>query len=61
MELDKDRRYYFARYCWVHQYKLAPSGLTWAEVFERNEGVKLHAYARERMKAKEVITQPLSV
>lgn len=53
MRLDKDRRYYFARHCWVRQYEPAPCGLTWAEVFERNEGVKLHHYARERMKAKE--------
>ena len=42
----KDRRYHFARFCWIRRHKIAPSGLTWGEVFGKNEGISLHKYAR---------------
>jgi hypothetical protein len=50
----KDRRYHFARFCWVNRHRKAPkSQLTWGQVFERNEGIKLHSYARSKMKEKQ--------
>ena len=48
----KDRRYHFARFCWIRRHKIAPSGLTWGEVFGKNEGISLHKYARSKMKEK---------
>ena len=52
-EWSTQRKLWFARFCWVNRYRKAPSGITWAERFEKNEGVNLYEYARERMKAKE--------
>jgi hypothetical protein len=50
---DKDRRYHFARFCWVRRDKIAPkSNITWGQLFERNEGVSLHQYANSKMKEK---------
>lgn len=48
-EWDKQRRYHFARFCWVNQYKSIQcrDGVwrTWREIFERNEGITLMRYA----------------
>jgi hypothetical protein len=53
-EWARDRRYHFARFCWIHRNKIAPkSQLTWGHVFERNEGISLHEYARLKMKEKQ--------
>ena len=49
----KDRRYHFARFCWINRHRKAPkSNITWGQVFERNEGVNLHHYANLKMKEK---------
>ena len=48
------RQYHFARFCGVNRHRKAPkSQLTWGQVFERNEGIKLHSYARSKMKEKQ--------
>ena len=52
-EWARDRRYHFARFCWVYKNKIAPkSKLNWGQVFERNEGISLHQYANSKMKEK---------
>ena len=51
-EWARDRRYHVARLCWIRRHKIAPCGLTWGKVFERNEGVNLHHYANLKMKEK---------
>lgn len=63
-ELEKkwaeDRRYHFARYCWVHQKKSIQcrdgQWLTWPQIFLRNEGISLWAYANMRKKKKTIDT-----
>jgi hypothetical protein len=50
------RRLHFARYCWLNQYKtlnVRGEVLTWAQIFEKREGIPLHKYARERMDERE--------
>ena len=39
--LQSMRRFYFAQYCGERAYQKAPSGLTWAEVFHKKEGLTL--------------------
>lgn len=51
---EEDRRRCFARYCWQYAQELAPSGLTWAKVFEKLEGMPLLEYAEsEQQRQKE--------
>jgi len=50
------RRLHFARYCWVNQHKrlqVRGEELTWAQIFERKEGISLYKYARDRMDERE--------
>jgi|14_taG_2_1085336.scaffolds.fasta_scaffold11038_3 hypothetical protein len=46
----EDRRYYFARWCWVHQHETVQCSdnkwRTWEQVFLRNEGMNLDTYAK---------------
>ena len=48
-EWHEQRRYHFARFCWVNQYKSIQcrDGVwrTWAEIFLKNEGITLWRYA----------------
>lgn len=48
-EWDEQRRYHFARYCWVHQHESIQcrdgEWRTWREIFQRNEGITLYQYA----------------
>jgi len=51
-EWAADRRLHFARFCWLNQRRgLEVRGeyLTWEQIFDRNEGVLLRVYARDRM------------
>jgi len=51
-EWAEDRRLHFARYCWLKQYEglwVRGEYLKWPEIFERNEGISLRVYARDRM------------
>jgi len=51
---EEDRRRCFARYCWQYAQEIAPSGLTWAKVFEKLEGMPLLEYAEsEQQRQKE--------
>ena len=46
------RRLCFARYCWLRKHKrvLVKGGyFTWAEIFERNEGISLYRYSQDRI------------
>jgi hypothetical protein len=55
-EWASQRRLHFARYCWLNQYKtlnVRGEVLTWAQIFEKREGIPLHKYARERMDERE--------
>jgi len=50
------RRLHFARYCWLNKNKsieVRGQWLNWAQIFERNEGIPLHKYARDRMDERE--------
>ena len=50
------RRLHFARYCWINQHKklnVRGEVLTWAQIFERKEGISLYNYARDRMDERE--------
>jgi hypothetical protein len=38
------RRFYFAKFCAERKYQVAPSGLTWAEVFHKKEGLTLEQF-----------------
>jgi hypothetical protein len=42
----ENRRYWFARHCHKYGSTLAPSGISWDEVFERNEGITLKEYIK---------------
>jgi len=46
-EWQEERRRLFAKYCWANSSKAAPSGLTWAEVFKKVEGMSLGQYAEQ--------------
>tara|TARA_R100001530_G_scaffold61068_1_gene44092 strand:+ start:293 stop:505 length:213 start_codon:yes stop_codon:yes gene_type:complete len=47
---QEDRRYYFARFCWVNRNKKTPTtGVNWGERFEQMEGISLDDYAKERI------------
>lgn len=47
-EQQRHRRLCFARWCWARRNVVAPSGVTWADVFARNEGLTLHEYGERR-------------
>jgi hypothetical protein len=38
------RRFYFAKFCAARANQLAPSGLTWADVFHKKEGLTLKQF-----------------
>lgn len=40
---------HFARYCWINRVKFAPSGRTWAEVFEKKSGINLYEYKEQKV------------
>ncbi len=46
----EDRRLFFARFCWLNMYKVAPSGKIWKHVFFEKEGIHLDTYAANRIK-----------
>jgi len=47
---QENRRYHFARYCWVNRNRQTPTtGVTWGERFEQMEGISLDDYAKERI------------
>ena len=48
----ENRRYWFARHCHKYGSTLAPSGLSWEEVFEKKEGVTLKEYVKFAKKNK---------
>ena len=55
-----DRRLHFARFCWLNQRRgLEVRGeyLTWEQIFDRNEGVLLRVYARDRMAERRQLRQ----
>ena len=55
-EWAADRRLHFARFCWLNQNKgmeVRGEYLTWAQIFEKREGISLHKYARDRMDERE--------
>ena len=41
---QEERRLWFARKCWVDRHKMAPSGITWGEVFAKKEGMTLDEF-----------------
>ena len=43
---QENRRYWFARHCHKYGSTLAPSGISWDDVFERNEGITLKEYIK---------------
>ena len=43
---QENRRYWFARHCHKYGSTLAPSGISWDDVFERNEGITLREYIK---------------
>ena len=45
---SEERQLFFARFCWLNKNKTAPSGLTWAQVFEKKEGITLREYEVKR-------------
>ena len=51
-EWAESRRLHFARFCWLNQNKgmeVRGEYLTWEQIFDRNEGILLREYARDRM------------
>ena len=49
---QENRRYWFARHCHMYGSTLAPSGISWDDVFERNEGITLKEYIKFAKKNK---------
>ena len=49
---QENRRYWFARHCHKYGSTLAPSGISWDDVFERNEGITLKEYIKFAKKNK---------
>ena len=52
-EFDREqahRRHCFAKFCAQHRNELAPSGITWADVFLNKEGMTLRQY-KEKLDA----------
>lgn len=43
----------FARECWKKRGTLAPSGLTWEQVFKNHWGIDLNKFAEQERKKKE--------
>ena len=43
---QENRRYWFARHCHKYGSTLAPSGISWDDVFEINEGITLREYIK---------------
>ena len=43
---QENRRYWFARHCHKYGSTLAPSGISWDDVFEMNEGITLKEYIK---------------
>lgn len=44
---NQQRRHCFAKFCAERRHQLAPSGITWAEVFLKKEGMTLDTYRRK--------------
>jgi len=47
-ELQKERIYYHARFCWKNRHHVTPSGITWEQQFLKNTGISLDAYVKQK-------------
>lgn len=52
-DIEKQKLYHFARYCWRNRDELAPnieagSRWTWADIFKRRHKISLDEYVKQR-------------